>query len=158
MRRDQLELHSPWIGAGTVIAYGHWGRPVVMFPAEGGRAWELERHGMIDAVAGLVDAGRAKVYCVDSFDGQSWSNRSIALEDRARAHGAYEAWLLERVVPFRQRRLRRAAGDDPDRRQPRRLPRGQPRAQARRPVPGRRMHVWQLRPLALARLGRARRG
>jgi len=100
MRRDQLELHSPWIGAGTVIAYGHWGRPVVMFPAEGGRAWELERHGMIDAVAGLVDAGRAKLYCVDSFDGQSWSNRSIALEDRARAHGAYEAWLLERVVPF----------------------------------------------------------
>ena len=100
MRRDQVELHADWIGAGTVIAYGHWGRPVLMFPAEAGRAWDLEANGMIDAVSGLIDAGRAKLYCVDSFDGQSWSNQSIALEDRARAHAAYEAWILERVVPF----------------------------------------------------------
>jgi esterase/lipase superfamily enzyme len=100
MRRDQVELHADWIGAGTVIAYGHWGRPVLMFPAEAGRAWDLEANGMIDAVSGLLDAGRAKLYCVDSFDGQSWSNQSIALEDRARAHAAYEAWILERVVPF----------------------------------------------------------
>src|SRR5262249_7241243 len=101
MRRDQLELDAPSIGgAGTVIAYGHWGRPVLAFPAEQGRAWDLESNGMVGAVQGLIDAGRCKLYCVDSFDGASWSNHSIALEDRARAHGAYEAWVLDRVVPF----------------------------------------------------------
>ena len=101
MRRDHVELDAPSIGgAGTVIAYGHWGRPLLVFPAEQGRAWDVENHGLVGAVAWLIDAGRAKLYCVDSYDGASWSNRAIALEDRARAHGAYEAWIVDRVVPF----------------------------------------------------------
>jgi esterase/lipase superfamily enzyme len=100
MRRERHELHAPWIGAGTVIAYGHWGRPVMLIPAEAGSAGDLEHQGMVDAVSDLVEAGRAKLYCVDAFDGVSWSNQTIPLEDRARAHGAYEAWILERVVPF----------------------------------------------------------
>jgi esterase/lipase superfamily enzyme len=101
MRRDQIELDAPSIGgAGTVIAYGHWGRPLLLFPAEGGRAWDPEGQGMVAAVADLLDAGRVKLYCVDSYDAASWSNRSIALEDRARAHGAYEAWIVDRVVGF----------------------------------------------------------
>ena len=37
--RDHHELYSPAIGAaGTVVAYGHYGRPVLAFPSEGGRA------------------------------------------------------------------------------------------------------------------------
>ncbi|HTX46707.1 MAG TPA: alpha/beta hydrolase-fold protein [Solirubrobacteraceae bacterium] len=83
-----------------VAVYGHWGRPVLAFPAERGDASEFERRGMIDAVGGLLDAGRAKLYCVDSFDGESWSNDSIPLEERARRHSVYESWLLDEVVPF----------------------------------------------------------
>jgi esterase/lipase superfamily enzyme len=101
VRRDQVELDAPSLGgAGTVIAYGHWGRPVLLFPSEAGRAWDLEANGIVDAVADLVEAGRAKLYCVDSYDAASWSNRAIALEHRARAHEAYEAWIVDRVVPF----------------------------------------------------------
>ena len=38
-----VDLWSPAIGAaGTVIAYGHWGRPVLVFPAEMGRAEDSE--------------------------------------------------------------------------------------------------------------------
>jgi esterase/lipase superfamily enzyme len=97
MRREQVEIEAPSIGgAGTVIGYGHYGRPVLLFAAEQGRAWDLEGTGMIDAVADLIEAGRAKVYTVDSYDGASWSNQSIELEARARAHDAYEAWIVER--------------------------------------------------------------
>lgn len=100
MRRVQVEIEAPSIGgAGTVIRYGHFGRPLLLFGAERARAWDLEGAGMIDAVADLIEAGRVKLYCVDSHDGASWSNRSIALEDRARAHDAYEAWIVDRVVP-----------------------------------------------------------
>ena len=54
MRRDHVELDAPSIGgAGVVIAYGQWGRPVLLFPAERGRAWDLENQGMIGAVADL---------------------------------------------------------------------------------------------------------
>jgi esterase/lipase superfamily enzyme len=100
MRREQVEIDAPSIGGtGTVIGYGHFGRPLLLFAAERGRAWDLEGTGMIDAVGDLIGAGRVKLYCVDSYDGASWSNRSIALEDRARAHDASEAWIVERVVP-----------------------------------------------------------
>ena len=96
-----VDLWSPAIGAaGAVIVHGHWGPPVLVFPSENGKAGDFEAHGMVDAVADLLDAGRLKLYCVDSFDGSSWSNRTIPLEERARRHGAYESWITDQVVPF----------------------------------------------------------
>ncbi|MBV9809911.1 MAG: hypothetical protein JO286_22195 [Solirubrobacterales bacterium] len=83
-----------------VAAHGHWGRPVLVFPAEGGDAGEFERRGMVSAVGDLLEAGRIKLYCVDSFDRESWSDRGIPLEERARRHAVYEAWILGEVVPF----------------------------------------------------------
>jgi esterase/lipase superfamily enzyme len=96
-----VELHSPAIGAaGSVIAYGHWGRPVLVFPAEMGSAVDFESRGMLDMVQDLVDGGRVKLYCVDSYDAQSWSKYDAPLEERARAHGAYESWIVDQVVPW----------------------------------------------------------
>jgi esterase/lipase superfamily enzyme len=88
-----IELWSDAIGAaGSVIRYGHWSRPVLAFPAEQGRAWDYEHNGMIGAIAGLLDAGRVKLYCVDSYDAASWSNCEIPLEERARQHGGPHDW------------------------------------------------------------------
>ena len=101
MRREHTELEHPAIGApGGVIAYGHYGRPLLVLPSEQGRAPDYESNGMVAAVSWLIDAGRVKLYCVDSFDRASWSNEALPLEARARAHDAYEAWIVERVVPF----------------------------------------------------------
>jgi esterase/lipase superfamily enzyme len=95
------ELYSHAIGAaGKLVAYGHWGRPVLAFPAESGGAWDYQGNGMVDAVGGLLEAGRAKLYCVDAFDADSWSNRSIPVEQRAEAHDRYESWVLGEVVPW----------------------------------------------------------
>ena len=69
MRHYTTELYSPAGARGTVAAYGHYGRPVLVFPSEGGYATEFADRGMVSAVEGLIDAGRAKLYCVDSFDG-----------------------------------------------------------------------------------------
>lgn len=101
MERYQVELDAPGFDrSGTVIRYGHFGRPVLAFPSEGGRAWEWEDHGMVGALADLIDGGRIKLYCVDSFDEHTWSDTSLQLEERARRHLVYDEWLLERVVPF----------------------------------------------------------
>jgi esterase/lipase superfamily enzyme len=88
------------IEGGTVLAYGHWGRPVLAFPSEQGASWQYEERGMVEAIAPLLDAGRLKLYCVDSYDSQSWQAHDLPLEERARRHGSYERWILERVVPF----------------------------------------------------------
>jgi esterase/lipase superfamily enzyme len=99
--RVQLELDAPGLPRpGTVIRYGQWGRPVLVFPSERGRAWDYETNGMVDALRPLLDAGRVKLYCVDSFDEISWSDPWISQEERARRHGAYAAWITDAVVPW----------------------------------------------------------
>ena len=101
MNREATELWSAALGAaGAVIRYGHWGRPVLVFPSEQGRAAAFENNGMVAAVEGLIDAGRLKLYCVDSYDAASWSNPDIPLEERARRHGRYESWIVGDVVPW----------------------------------------------------------
>ena len=101
MQHRAVELYSPAIGApASVAVYGHWGRPVLVFPSEQGRASDFADNGMVDAVAPLIDGGRVKLYCVDSYDSQSWAAQHRPLEDRGRAHGGYRSWIVDQVAPF----------------------------------------------------------
>ena len=95
------ELTSPVSGfRGQVVVHGHWGRPVLVFPTEAGSAWDYQNNGMVEAVRWLLDAGRVKLYCVDSADGFTWSDRSVPIEERARRHDLYERWVLDQVLGF----------------------------------------------------------
>jgi esterase/lipase superfamily enzyme len=98
MRHAALTTPSGWTG--QVVAHGHYGRPVLVFPSEGGSAWDFENNGMLDAIRWMVDAGRVKIYCVDSADGQTWSDQSVPLEERAQRHDNYERWILDQVLPW----------------------------------------------------------
>jgi esterase/lipase superfamily enzyme len=88
------------IGAARLNAYGHYGRPLLVFPSELGNRWDFESNGMLDAIAPLVDAGRVKVYCVDAGDAWTWRADDQPLEERARRHGDYERWITEAVAPW----------------------------------------------------------
>ena len=46
---------------GNLVAYGHLGRAVLVFPSEMGHCTDYESNGMIDAVAPLIDAGRVEL-------------------------------------------------------------------------------------------------
>ena len=101
MERRQLALWSPTIGAhGRLIAYGHYGRPLLAFPSQQGAASQYEEQGMVDAIGELLESGRVKLYTVDSFDSGSWYRDDLSLEERARLHGRYESWIVDQVAPF----------------------------------------------------------
>jgi esterase/lipase superfamily enzyme len=80
-----------------VLVFGHRGRPVLVFPSQERSRYEWEEHGMVDAVRDLIDAGRVKLYCVDSWDGGTWHDDWLPREERARRHEAYERWVVDRV-------------------------------------------------------------
>jgi esterase/lipase superfamily enzyme len=84
----------------NMLAFGHYGRPVLAFPSEQGPCWQYEERGMIEAVRDLLDAGRVKLYCVDSCDSASWHAHDLPLEERARRHEIYEDWIVNHVVPW----------------------------------------------------------
>jgi esterase/lipase superfamily enzyme len=99
-RREQL-IPAPSVGgAGRVLAYGHWGRPMLVFASQEGRPEDYEDRGMIAAVGDQIEAGRVKVYAVESFDSSSWHHHGLELEERAERHGLYEDWIVDQVAPW----------------------------------------------------------
>ena len=111
-----------------IVTYGHYGRPVLVFPSEAGRAWDFENNGMVDAVADLIDDGRVKLYCVDSLDADTWSDKGLPIEERALRHEVYTRWLTHTVVPYIHDDTAAGARADHHRLQHGRLPRGALRA------------------------------
>jgi len=95
MERRDVEL-----GPLRLIAYGHWGRPALVFPSELGERWDWEDRGMVDALSSLIEDGRLKLYCLDSADAYSWRADDVPLEERARRHGEYERWVTEAAAPW----------------------------------------------------------
>ena len=55
---------------------------------------------MVEAITPLLEAGRVKLYCVDSWDAGTWQAEDVPLEERARRHAAYEGWILGDVAPW----------------------------------------------------------
>lgn len=70
----------------TVVRWGTFGPPVLVFPSAGGDAEEIERFGLIDACAPLLAEGKVKLYSVDSVAGQAMIMKNSPVEHRM--------WLL----------------------------------------------------------------
>jgi esterase/lipase superfamily enzyme len=95
---------SPALGQEVELkVYGHWGRPVLVFPSQDGRYFDFEGFGMVEACAPLIDSGRVKLYAADGIDPQSWTNQSAHPADRARRAEDYHRHVVEEVVPLVQR-------------------------------------------------------
>ncbi|MCI0518927.1 MAG: transposase [Chloroflexi bacterium] len=106
-----IEYHkwwSPSLGQDMEMkVYGHFGKPMLVFPAQGGRFFEFEDFKMIEAIQGFIEAGRVKVFTVDSLDNQSWANWNAHPADRARRHQDYDRYITDEVAPF----IRQHCGD-----------------------------------------------
>jgi esterase/lipase superfamily enzyme len=100
----QVEYHKWWssrIGRDMEMkVYGHYGKPVLVFPAQGGRFYEYEDFQMVEAVRGFLDAGQIKLYTIDSLDNETWGNQSAHPADRARRHEDYDQYVVQEVMPF----------------------------------------------------------
>lgn len=103
MSRDDKSVErwiSPRLGEPVTLArWGWWGTPVLLYPTAGGDAEEIERFLMIDVLGPLLDAGRIKVYSVDSLAGRTWMKRTGSPEYRAAYQNRFDAMIRHEVVP-----------------------------------------------------------
>jgi len=86
-----------------VVRWGHFGTPVLLFPTAGGDYEEVERFQMIGALAPLIDAGRIKVYSVDSLPGKYWLRGYESPEFCSRLQNFFDAYLYHEVLPLIRR-------------------------------------------------------
>lgn len=100
MKRRYERVFSPSLGREVqLLAFGHYGAPLIAFPSGGGQFFEFEENGMIGAVAPLIEAGRLKVYCPESLDHESWLAH-LEPAQRATRHNAYEDFVVSTLLPF----------------------------------------------------------
>ena len=101
MEREVRTWWSPTVGREMGVArYGHYGKPIVYFPTGGGDFLDCERFLMVRALTPLIDAGRIKLYAVDSTCRQSWTNPDVAPREKSRMQARYDQWLTDELVPF----------------------------------------------------------
>ncbi|MGH9775974.1 MAG: esterase family protein [Candidatus Acidiferrales bacterium] len=101
MHREYHSWHSQRLGHEMgVVAYGHWGPPMLVFPTSGGDEWEQEKMGMAGALADFIDAGRVKLFCAGSVNNDSFYNKAAHPFHRSYVQAQYDAYIREEVVPF----------------------------------------------------------
>jgi esterase/lipase superfamily enzyme len=83
----------------TVVRWGSFGRPVLIFPTAGGDAEEVERNGLVDSCDHLLIGGRVKLYSVDSVAGQAMVAKSGSPEYRMRLLSQFHECIRREVVP-----------------------------------------------------------
>ena len=83
-----------------VVVYGHWGPPLLVFPTSGGDEWEMDRQGMIGALADFIDAGRVKIFSINANSSDSFYNKGAHPFHRSYMQAQYDAYVRHEVVPF----------------------------------------------------------
>ena len=81
-----------------VVRWGHFGTPVLLFPTAGGDYEEVERFHLVGSVAELVDAGRIKIYSIDSVAGKHWVQGGEPPEYCSRVQNLFDAFVYHEVA------------------------------------------------------------
>jgi esterase/lipase superfamily enzyme len=83
-----------------IVAYGHFGPALLMLPTAAADYLEYERFHLIDQLEPFINAGRLKVYSINSINSESWLNRRMYHHHKAIRHNQFNAYIFDEVVPF----------------------------------------------------------
>lgn len=83
----------------SLVRWGHFGQPVLLFPTAGGDAEEAERMHLIGAIMPLIDAGRIKVYAPDSVAGKALADKDGSVAYRCRLLNRFHDYIANEAVP-----------------------------------------------------------
>lgn len=83
----------------SMVRWGTFGQPVLIFPTAGGDAEEIERFLMIKVLTPLIDAGKIKVYSCDSVAGQAMVQQEGSPGHRQWLINQFHQYVRHEVVP-----------------------------------------------------------
>ena len=83
----------------SLVRWGTWGQPVLIFPTAGGDAEEIERMHLVGALMPLIEAGRIKVYSCDNLAGRAFASGTGSVTYRCALLNRFEEYVAREVVP-----------------------------------------------------------
>ena len=91
---ERLHRHMP------LVAYGHYGPPVLMLPTAAADFLEYERFHLIDSVSWFLNEGKVKLYSVDSVNQLALLNDRASPQEKIDWLRRYDGYLTEEVLPL----------------------------------------------------------
>lgn len=83
-----------------IAAYGHYGFALLLIPTAAADYLEYERFQLLDALAPMIDAGKLRVFSIDSMNKESWMNNEMLPEHKAIRHNQFNQYVFEEVIPY----------------------------------------------------------
>src|ERR1044072_166166 len=94
-----------------LVAYGHDGPPLLMFPTAAADYLEYERFYLVDAIKSFVEAGQQRPYSTNSVNRYSLLNKKMRSQLKAELLTRYDRYIIDEVLPL----IRKDCGDGENR-------------------------------------------
>jgi len=91
-----------------LVAYGHAGVPLLMFPTAAADYLEYERFHLVDAIRPFIEKGLLRAYSINSVNRYSLLNDKASPQWKAELLSRYDHYIMEEVLPL----IRNECGPD----------------------------------------------
>ncbi len=109
MRRDTTSWFSHNLGMDMpLVAYGHAGYPLLMFPTAAADYLEYERFLLVNAIKPFIESGQIRAYSINSVNRYSLLNDKASPQWKAELLSRYDRYVTDEVLPL----IRNECGDD----------------------------------------------
>lgn len=83
-----------------IVEYGHYGFALLMLPTAAADYLEYERFHLINAIAPFINAGKIKVFSINSINSESWLNNHMHPRHKSIRHSQFNNYVYDEVIPF----------------------------------------------------------
>ena len=91
-----------------LVAYGHTGYPLLMFPTAAADYLEYERFHLVDAIRPHIERGQIRAYSINSVNRYSLLNEQMPPHLKAELLAKFDRYVTDEVLPL----IRRDTGHD----------------------------------------------
>ncbi len=101
MNRQITSWYSPALDKEMpIVSYGHFGFALLLIPTAAADYLEYERFQLMDCLAPHINAGKLKVFSINSINTESWMNTEMQPEHKAIRHNQFNNYVINEVIPF----------------------------------------------------------
>jgi esterase/lipase superfamily enzyme len=101
MKRELASWYSPSLNKEMpIVAYGDYGFALLLVPTASADYLEYERFQLMDHLAPFIDAGKVRVFSIDSINNESWLNNNIEPRQKSLRHQQWNNYVFDEVIPF----------------------------------------------------------
>lgn len=112
MERRTTAWFSPHLSTEMpLVAYGHAGVPLLMFPTAAADYLEYERFHLVDSIKSFIEQGKLRAYSINSVNRYSLLNEKMPDSLKAELLTRYDRYITDEVLPL----IRKDCGTDDSR-------------------------------------------